>query len=231
MCITGVSPLKLEIEVVDCSPDEGAYCNNCKTSIFAYHRYCTKCDFEICLICCRELRDRKLLGGDDYLHVGYENIEHKETASHDADKPEISELSRSGWHADSYGRIPCPKGSTECDHGFLELRSLKPKNYITELVSEAGKLAEKYQFLFAKEPICPCLKLARDSNNNYIFSPKAVDLHNGDLSHFRWHGSKGEPVIVSNVLDCTSGLSWEPTVMSRAFRAISETTSDTCFWI
>ncbi|KAL8114731.1 hypothetical protein AgCh_021556 [Apium graveolens] len=48
----------------------------------------------------------------------------------------------------------------------------------------------------------------------YLYSPSAVDIQAGDLKHFQAQWSKGEPVIVSNVLDTTSGLSWEPEVMS-----------------
>ncbi|KAG4911386.1 hypothetical protein JHK82_043992 [Glycine max] len=64
----------------------------------------------------------------------------------------------------------------ECNHGFLELRSIL-----------------------------------------------AVDLQYKDLRHFQWHWEKGEPVIVSNVLECTSGLSWEPLVMWRALRHVTNT--------
>ncbi|KAL5132855.1 Protein PHYLLO, chloroplastic [Glycine soja] len=39
----------------------------------------------------------------------------------------------------------------------------------------------------------------------------------------QWHWEKGEPVIVSNVLECTSGLSWEPLVMWRALCHVTNT--------
>ncbi|KAH1226984.1 Lysine-specific demethylase JMJ25 [Glycine max] len=39
----------------------------------------------------------------------------------------------------------------------------------------------------------------------------------------QWHWEKGEPVIVSNVLECTSGLSWESLVMWRALRHVTNT--------
>ena len=65
-----------------------------------------------------------------------------------------------------------------------------------------------------------------DSSDKFLYCPRAVDLNHGDLRHFQWHWSKGEPVIVSNVLECTSGLSWEPLVMWRAFRQISNSKYD-----
>ncbi|XP_028090779.1 lysine-specific demethylase JMJ25-like [Camellia sinensis] len=43
-------------------------------------------------------------------------------------------------------------------------------------------------------------------------------MEDHDIEHFQQHWRKGEPVIVRNVLDRTSGLSWEPMVMWRALR-------------
>ncbi|XP_028065303.1 uncharacterized protein LOC114268347 [Camellia sinensis] len=53
------------------------------------------------------------------------------------------------------------------------------------------------------------------------FSSLAGDIQHGNLKHFQQHWVKGEPVIVSDVLEHTSGLSWEPMVMWRAFRQIT----------
>jgi lysine-specific demethylase 3 len=61
-----------------------------------------------------------------------------------------------------------------------------------------------------------------DSSDNFLYCPRAVD-HKENFRHFQWHWSKGEPVIVSNILESTSGLSWEPLVMWRAFRQIRNT--------
>jgi lysine-specific demethylase 3 len=65
-----------------------------------------------------------------------------------------------------------------------------------------------------------------DSNDNFLYCPRAVDVHREGLRHFQCHWSKGEPVIGSNVLECSSGLSWEPLVMSRAFRQITKSKQD-----
>lgn len=40
----------------------------------------------------------------------------------------------------------------------------------------------------------------------------------GHIGHFGFHWVKGEPVIVRDVLELTSGLSWEPMVMWRVLR-------------
>nr|KAJ0204614.1 hypothetical protein LSAT_V11C500254190 [Lactuca sativa] len=65
-----------------------------------------------------------------------------------------------------------------------------------------------------------------DSGDNYLYCPRAIDIKPGDLKDFQWHWSKGEPVIVSNVLETTLGLSWEPMVMLRAFHQMENTKQD-----
>ncbi|KAI5401748.1 hypothetical protein KIW84_066279, partial [Lathyrus oleraceus] len=256
----GLSFSKFEVKEGDYFKDERVYCDNCKTSIFDYHRSCTKCPFDICLLCCRELRDGKLLGGADpiefdfifrgpnYLHGGNEERIVRGNKPCDAAEPEIREWSRSRWHANGDGSIPCPKADNECDHGFLELRRILPLNCISELVCKAEELAEKFKLHvvhLAEETLddrCSCWKSVRsadgiysnlrkaafrkDSSDNFLYCPRAVGLHQEDLRHFQWHWSKGEPVIVSNVLECTSGLSWEPLVMWRAFRQIANSKFD-----
>ncbi|CAI9297474.1 unnamed protein product [Lactuca saligna] len=57
-----------------------------------------------------------------------------------------------------------------------------------------------------------------NSRDNYLYCPRAIDIQHGDLKHFQWHWLKEEPEIVSNVLETTLGLSWEPMVMWGAFR-------------
>ncbi|XP_061337465.1 lysine-specific demethylase JMJ26-like [Gastrolobium bilobum] len=245
----GLSLSELNIEKADYSKDERVYCDNCKTSIFDYHRSCTRCSFDLCLICCRELRSGQLLGGAEpidlefvfrgrgYLHAEEENKKVQRNALQANVKPENRTWSRSEWHAESDGSILCPKVNDACVHSFLELRSIFHPNFISDLVCKAGELAKAYKLQEAIETPpkwCSCLKLGRDtdvrynymrkaasredSSDNCLYCPRAVDLQHGDSRHFQWHWYRGEPVIVSNVLECTSGLSWEPLVMWRAFR-------------
>jgi lysine-specific demethylase 3 len=58
----------------------------------------------------------------------------------------------------------------------------------------------------------------KNSRDNYIYWPTATDVQNGALDHFQEHLSKGQPVIVRDVLKLTCGLSWEPMVLFRAFQ-------------
>ncbi|CAN1823855.1 Lysine-specific demethylase JMJ27 [Linum perenne] len=60
----------------------------------------------------------------------------------------------------------------------------------------------------------------KESDDNYLFYPKAKDLIEVDFEHFRQHWVKGEPVIVGNVLETGTELRWDPEVMWRAFHQV-----------
>uniref|UniRef100_K3YQ92 JmjC domain-containing protein n=1 Tax=Setaria italica TaxID=4555 RepID=K3YQ92_SETIT len=52
----------------------------------------------------------------------------------------------------------------------------------------------------------------KESSGNFLYCPVATGIQDDDLAHFQMHWAKGEPVVVSDVLQLTSGLSWEPMV-------------------
>ncbi|XP_059656249.1 lysine-specific demethylase JMJ29-like isoform X2 [Cornus florida] len=150
--------------------------------------------------------------------------------------------STSDWKAEN-GRIPCPPESMGgCGHGILELKCIFPEDWLSELLVKAEEIATTYKLKDVPEihdQRCSCFnsmgeidmdsgdlrKAAsrEDSSDNYLYCPTAKDIEHGDLKHFQRHWFKGEPVIVNNVLETTSGLSWEPMVMWRAFRQIKNT--------
>ncbi|KAG8076505.1 hypothetical protein GUJ93_ZPchr0006g44030 [Zizania palustris] len=142
------------------------------------------------------------------------------------------------WKAKSDGGIPCPpKELGGCNGPLLDLKCLFPEKVLTELEDRAVKLSRSESF--AKEIArtsdrCSCFdysgKIRSDnkelrqaanrngSSDNYLYCPAATAIQDDDLSHFQMHWAKGEPVIVSDALQLTSGLSWEPMVMWRALR-------------
>ncbi|KAI3966579.1 hypothetical protein MKW92_022948 [Papaver armeniacum] len=69
--IQGSSPSEIKIKSADCAVDERMYCNNCRTSIVDYHRSCPNCDYDLCLTCCREIRDGSFQGGGEEVNVDY----------------------------------------------------------------------------------------------------------------------------------------------------------------
>ncbi|KAB2595213.1 hypothetical protein D8674_030663 [Pyrus ussuriensis x Pyrus communis] len=242
----GLSISELKIQSSDCLEDERAYCNNCKTSIVDLHRSCPLCSYDLCLICCREIRDGCLLGaregviikyinqGLDYLHGGKGDT---------VDLPsEVNTKCHAGstydWKANSDGSIVCPPENMDgCGHSFLELRCMFAENHVRELVKKAEGIAQTYKLMHAAGTSahqCSCCNSVsgvdmssnklreaasrEGSDDNYLYCPRAIDIQQEDFKHFQCHWIRGEPVIVSNVLDTASGLSWEPLVMWRACR-------------
>ncbi|KAI3523952.1 hypothetical protein L1887_02488 [Cichorium endivia] len=185
--------------------------------------------------------------GLDYLHGGKESDEkskgNRETRNMApcVDKAVPKEKKTHDWKSFDDGRIPCPPESMGgCGSGILELMHIKPLEKVTNLLEKTQEFLKmpkmKEDMREMPEKWCSCsnggdqqLRKAasrKNSNDNYLYCPRAIDIKPGDLKHFQWHWSKGEPVIVSNVLETTLGLSWEPMVMWRAFRQISNVKHD-----
>ena len=142
------------------------------------------------------------------------------------------------WKANSDGSIPCPpKEMGGCSCSVLDLKCMLPEKMYAELEDRADKVMRSE--IFAKAAVsrsdqCPCFDHSgkirtdvrtlresanrEDSSDNYLYCPVATNLQEDDLLHFQMHWAKGEPVVVSDVLHLTSGLSWEPMVMWRALR-------------
>ncbi|BFG21483.1 hypothetical protein CerSpe_077570 [Prunus speciosa] len=247
----GLSLSELKIQRSDSSYGDRVYCNNCKTSIIDLHRSCPICSYDLCLICCREIRDGHLLGGEeevimDYINQGL-NYLHGENWDTVELPSETSHTCRTGstseWKANLDGSIFCPPENKDgCGHSFLELRCMFSENDIRELVKKAEEIAQTYKFTHAagtSAQRCSCSNSAgvldlssnklrkaasRDgSDDNFLYCPRAGDIQHEEFKHFQCHWIRGEPVIVSNVLETASGLSWEPTVMWRACRQMKHT--------
>lgn len=181
--------------------------------------------------------------GLPYLHGGEAEVKSpSDTASKDAACKDTVRPTFE-WKANEDGGIPCPPDYMDgCGDGLLELRCILSENFVSELVKKGEEIADAYNLIdMSKIPgeKCSCSsgkgvndlkddtkrKAAsrEDSDDNYLYCPKARDIQHEDLKHFRWHWIRGEPVIVSNVLETTSGLSWEPLVMWRACRQMNHT--------
>ncbi|KAL5564875.1 hypothetical protein UlMin_028039 [Ulmus minor] len=241
----GISLSELKIQKWNGSKNECVYCDNCKTSIFDFHRSCPSCTYDLCLICCREIREGELQGGGEevpfqfisrgsaYYHGAVGEVQDSvESSTKDCSKP------TSEWKMNEDGSIACPpKDMNGCGGGLLELRCTLAESSISELVKNAEKIAETCSYMnFCGTPAQRCLcfiadgvtdassnkprkaSSREDSNDNYLYCPMAKEIEQEDLKHFQQHWTRGEPVIVRNVLETTSGLSWEPLVMWRAGR-------------
>ncbi|KAL7163014.1 hypothetical protein ACSBR2_039169 [Camellia fascicularis] len=166
-------------------------------------------------------------GGDLDISVGTRSKDH--------------EKSTSEWKVNKNGIICSPaKKMGGCGRHRLELKCMLPEDWVSRLVKKAediSKMLKLHVMPRTSLQWCSCFSSLGDidlgsakshkaacrenSNDNYLFCPTARDIQHGNLKHFQQHWVKGEPVIVSDVLEHTSGLSWEPMVMWRAFRQIT----------
>lgn len=141
------------------------------------------------------------------------------------------------WEAEANGGIPCPpKAWGGCGASVLELRRIFEVNWVSKLIQSAEHLTINYQssdidFSHGcslchpsnsiengfKESEVRKAAYRQNSHDNFLYCPNAVHLEGNDIEHFQLHWMRGEPVIVRNVLEKASGLSWEPMVMWRAF--------------
>ncbi|KAL7599343.1 hypothetical protein Lser_V15G23172 [Lactuca serriola] len=186
--------------------------------------------------------------GLDYLHGGKESVgesknkrDTRNVVSNFVNAAPKEKQSHE-WKSLDDGRISCPPESMGgCGCGILELMHIKPLDTVSKLLEKAQELLKMHKLeedmRDMPEKWCTCSSNGGDqqlrkaasrenSNDNYLYCPRAIDIKPGDLKHFQWHWSKGEPVIVSNALETTLGLSWEPMVMWRAFRQISNLNHD-----
>ncbi|KAL4590422.1 hypothetical protein LXL04_003351 [Taraxacum kok-saghyz] len=182
--------------------------------------------------------------GPDYLHGGkmrsYKEIRETRNVVGYLEKAALKQKQTHGWKPLNDGRIRCPpKSMGGCGHGVLELIHIKPLDTVSKLLRKTQMLLKMQKLdddmRDMSEKWCSCSdgddeKLRKassreNSDDNYLYCPRAIDIQSGDLKHFQWHWSKGEPVIV-NVLETTLGLSWEPMVMWRAFRQIKNLSNE-----
>ncbi|KAL6655636.1 hypothetical protein ACP70R_006462 [Stipagrostis hirtigluma subsp. patula] len=226
--IQGLELSELNVEQANCRNDERMICDNCKTSIFDLHRSCPKCSYELCIVCCNELRAKCLEGncqevpvsyphrGSEYMHGG-EPINPEETGSPTYQYKSIK------WETDPDGTIHCPPSELGgCGNHVLELRQIFEKDRLGNLEMDALQMSKKLEpsdIINTDTSECLCStnhessrKAAsrHNSTDNYLYCPISDNGKPDDLKHFQRHWVKGEPVIVQGVLKKMSHLSWEP---------------------
>ncbi|KAL3684206.1 hypothetical protein R1sor_002228 [Riccia sorocarpa] len=213
--------------------DERLFCDNCSTSVVDFFRTCTneECSYDLCLTCCNELREGHQPGGEMAVSSKKQTEERAEA--------EVMENGRfPDWRANEDGSICCPpveRGG--CGSSTpLKLKSLFTPQWLSMLVAQVDEIVRTADLpTTLSEDSKTCLvcdgrssedrsssqRLAAnrpDSSDSYIYCPTIVEVQAEGLEHFQRHWKLGEPVVVRDVLECATGLSWEPMVMWRAFR-------------
>ncbi|GJW15283.1 furry homolog-like protein [Tanacetum coccineum] len=121
--------------------------------------------------------------------------------------PKVKEIAK--WKSLKNGHFDCPlTGKAEELLKSKTLMEYIPKMPDSDCINESDG---------GNKHLCKASS-HEDSDDNYLYYPSAVDIKSSGVKHFKSHWSKGEPVVVSNVLSIGLGLSWEHMVMWRAFR-------------
>ncbi|KAE9609540.1 putative transcription factor C2H2 family [Lupinus albus] len=237
--------LRCEVEIRQslCGDNERAYCDHCATSIIDLHRSCPKCSYELCLSCCQEIRNGIITPRTEmkfqYVNRGYDYM-------HGGDPLPVScdlgtsegpiELSTK-WTAKRNGSVTCaPEEEGGCGSSALELKRILPHGWISKLEAKAHKMLKSWETehtaLWQKEAelgynSMRCAASREGTNDNNIYCPESKDILKDGLLLFQKHWTNGKPVIVRDVLNQGTGLSWEPMVMWRVLceNAVSEISS------
>ncbi|XP_068639493.1 lysine-specific demethylase JMJ26-like isoform X2 [Aristolochia californica] len=240
--LQGKAPGTYQLVQAECGCDEKLFCDRCKASIIDFHRSCPQCSYDLCLSCCWDIRRGSLPD-----HIEKPNNHNKENAHgqggyvFSGQSQEIDPTLRSiplEWKvSNGDGVIHCPpKELGGCGTSLLDLRCVFPLNWTQELEVIAEEIACSYDFseILDAPPCCSfCAEMndkggefnanlreaatREDSNDNYLYCPTTQHIRDEGIEHFQKHWIRGQPVIVRNVLESTSNISWDPQVMFQSF--------------
>ncbi|CAN6817553.1 unnamed protein product [Brassica oleracea] len=109
----------------------------CSTSIANFHRSCLNpdCSSDICLSCCKELRE------DFRNNQERDREKNAERTGQGKDSKANVPLDISNWKLNSDGSIPCPpKELGGCGTSTLELRRLIKRDWVSKLIKNAEEV-------------------------------------------------------------------------------------------
>nr|CAB3448521.1 unnamed protein product [Digitaria exilis] len=177
--IRGIDLCKVEVPLVTCKSNERIYCNNCRTSIVDFHRSCNTCSYDLCLSCCRELRQGHPRVGVTSDKVSLpdvgDNEDWQEGISQNKDirqepsdghndilidgvlpsEDQTPDLRK--WRVNSNGSIPCPpKELNGCGSSLLELKCLFEGKFIPDLLEKANSVVNNAKVLELGDSKCSC---------------------------------------------------------------------------
>jgi lysine-specific demethylase 3 len=182
--------------------------DNCDTSIYDLHRTCPRCDYELCIACCRELREGNLRGscfkttdndypnrGADYLHGGDAAAVAQPDPSPSSGDPsdEVITCMIGAWVADTHeladGRIRCPPEELGGCGGrrMLRLKRMFPDNWLADLEADASAaLPATFKIMKADDSVCPCYC---SGNPTTIQSTKVASARENSLDNHLYYPS------------------------------------------
>ncbi|CAN6271130.1 unnamed protein product [Urochloa humidicola] len=187
--IRGIDPCKVEVPKANCESNERIYCDNCRTSIVDFHRSCSKCSYDLCLNCCRELRqgfnpagdvsgDKVTslpnAGGKEDLQQGSSHCKvanqepsdgQNDTLIDNAVPSQDRTPSLRRWRVNSDASIPCPPNEFGgCGSSLLELKCLFKEKFIPNLLEKANSVVNTETVLERGDSKCSCFTESSEMN-------------------------------------------------------------------
>ncbi|KAL9235034.1 hypothetical protein vseg_009834 [Gypsophila vaccaria] len=225
--------VEVDLERTKLNADEQMCCDCCRVPIVDYHRHCSNCSYDLCLNCCQDLR--VTTRADIANGVGDNHISERKQS---VDAPSVQEplptqwlLLNSkfpGWRANGDGGVPClPTEHGGCGSPYLTLQRIFKMNWVAKLVKNLEEMVSGCRVddsSTSSEFIYGLLECAHREKNgdNFIYCPSAQEIKRDGVEYFRKHWAKGKPVIVKEICDNSSIMSWDPVVIWREICEISD---------
>ncbi|XP_061349368.1 lysine-specific demethylase JMJ28-like [Gastrolobium bilobum] len=239
--IKGKNISEIQIKQVEFGCNEKNYCNHCKTPVLDLHRSCPSCSYSLCLSCCQKLSQERTSGevkssmfklpDEIKACIASDSYTLDENAISSGKFTDTSILPEwtNGNGMDSVSCLPTELGG--CGNSYLDLRCIFPSSWIKEMEVKAEEIICSYDFPETSDKSSSCslcfdtdqstnrykqLQEAaqrEDSIDNCLFCPTVLDISGDNFEHFQKHWGKGHPIVVRDVLQSTSNLSWDPLIM------------------
>ncbi|XP_027770471.1 lysine-specific demethylase JMJ25 isoform X3 [Solanum pennellii] len=212
--------------------DEQMCCNFCRIPIVDYHRHCSNCSYDLCLSCCKDLRDATKLVQDDRGKQFLGRADCRETTSKEVklSNVHLNILSKlSDWKADGNGSIPCPpKQYGGCSSSVLSLKRIFKMNWVAKLVKNVEemvsgcKVCDSGDLENISEGKLFQAAHRENGDDNVLYHPLSEDIRSEGIEDFRKQWSRGKPVIIKDIYDVSSMSNWDPIEIWRGVRETTE---------
>lgn len=223
--------IKADIPREKINADEQMRCDLCKVPIFDYHRHCNQCMYDLCLTCCRDIRNASLVSDKG------EPI--SDSTSNNNLTPQSTDMGVLGfkhllskWKVNSDGCIPCgPEEDGGCGFTKLILRRILKINWTGKLLKNAEEMVNGCTGSDLHGPdrcVSYCMGTSNsrlkgsvqtdllkcsyrdDGSDNFLYYPALEDIKLEGINRFHKFWVKGQPVNVKNVLERSLASGWEP---------------------
>lgn len=203
--IRGVQLTEEDVTKAVIDDDDRVYCDNCNTSIVNFHRSCPNpdCSYDICINCCRELRDGAQHGATEASSSLSKVVEASRVAALKGNNPSDGwrspeSLLANGcpthmsfdvaeWRAKSDGSIPCPpKECGGCGSSLMALRRIFEANWVDQLIQSAEALTCNYHLpdIDLSHGCSFCLATTSVQNGDNRYQVRQASFRNNSHDNF-----------------------------------------------